>query len=478
MTPHNLRIARNTFFITGASIAQKVISFFYFVLIARGFGVAATGQYFFALSVSTIVSLFVDIGLSHVLIRETARDREHAPAQLQTLLGGKIILSAFAYGVIAVIAFLTVHDAVMTQLILLAGVVMLLDSWNFSLYSILRGYERLGYESIGIVLGQIVTLSVGGAALLLHAPLPWMIGALVAGSASHTLWSTYILWSRLGIRAFPRWDSVRLVSMLRMAIPFGLAGLFGKVYSYADGVLLGYLIDHTHVGWYSVAYKLTFAFQFLPMGFAASLFPAFSGLAKTQPDELGKSFTHSSFVLLYFALPISFGIFSTADLIIPFFYGAAYDAAIPVLQLLIFTVPFLFLTYPIGSLLNATYRQTIWTTMMGISMVINLALNGLLIPQWTMIGAAIAALASQAFLVVAGMVIVSRTAHLDLHEWLHTGIRAVVAVTAMTMVVISAKPYMHLVVLMALGGIVYVAALLVLRLVRIDEIMRLVRHRV
>ena len=64
--------------------------------------------------------------------------------------------------------------------------------------------------------------------------------------------------------------------MIAFALPFALAGIFTKVYSYIDTVLLSSFLGSKAVGYYSIPSKITFAFQFIPMAFSAALFPAMS----------------------------------------------------------------------------------------------------------------------------------------------------------------------------------------------------------
>ena len=55
-------VTKNTSYLTIAYIAQKVLSFFYFVLVARFIGVESLGKYTFALSFTTLFAVFV-VGL-------------------------------------------------------------------------------------------------------------------------------------------------------------------------------------------------------------------------------------------------------------------------------------------------------------------------------------------------------------------------------------------------------------------------------
>ena len=85
-------ITKNAAFMTLASIGQKIISFVYFAIIARNIGEEGTGRYFFALAFTTVFVVFVDLGLTSVLVREAAKTREKIQSYFSTILSVKIIL--------------------------------------------------------------------------------------------------------------------------------------------------------------------------------------------------------------------------------------------------------------------------------------------------------------------------------------------------------------------------------------------------
>jgi len=90
-------VAKNTAFITIASIAQKVISFVYFTLIARNIGAESTGKYILALSFTTIFVVFIDLGLNQVLIREGAKSKDNLQKYLSSVLFTKLFLGVLTY---------------------------------------------------------------------------------------------------------------------------------------------------------------------------------------------------------------------------------------------------------------------------------------------------------------------------------------------------------------------------------------------
>src|SRR3989338_8728064 len=83
------KLARNTTYYTGAMTIQKILAFIYFWFISNNLFPAQLGQYIFALSFTTLFSIFVDLGLSPILIREAAKNQAQANLYLKNVLGLK-----------------------------------------------------------------------------------------------------------------------------------------------------------------------------------------------------------------------------------------------------------------------------------------------------------------------------------------------------------------------------------------------------
>jgi O-antigen/teichoic acid export membrane protein len=191
-------------------------------------------------------------------------------------------------------------------------------------------------------------------------------------------------------------------SFLRAAFPFALAAIFVKVYSYTDAILISKYLGTEAVGMYSVAYKYTYAFQFLPLAFVAALYPGFSELVAKDISALRQLFEQAMRYMALLATPIVFGLWSIASSVV-LLAGEAYEEAGPVLAILVFALLPIFLDYPIGSLLNAAYHQTAKTVIMGLTMIMNVTFNFWLIPFMGVSGAAVSALISFTFMLACGL---------------------------------------------------------------------------
>src|SRR3989338_3989417 len=97
-------IAKNTSYFTLALVLQKVISFTYFVLIARALGPEDLGKYYFAISFASIFSILIDLGLTNVLTREIAKTKDKANAYLGACLAIKLPLSVLTGLLIIILA--------------------------------------------------------------------------------------------------------------------------------------------------------------------------------------------------------------------------------------------------------------------------------------------------------------------------------------------------------------------------------------
>ncbi|MBI5022802.1 MAG: flippase [Candidatus Magasanikbacteria bacterium] len=395
-------IAKNTIFLTSASVAQKIFSFIYFTLLARFIGVENTGLYITALSFSSLFSVLTDLGLNPVLIREGAKDNQNIAKVLGNILTIKLFLVAAAYGVLNLVVYLMGYGADLKELILISGLIMVLDSFSLSFYGALRSLQNLRFESIGVAGGQLMTVIVGFIVLYFKGGVMILLLALASGSLFNALWGLSALIRRYHI--WPRFffTPALLKRIIYYAAPFALAGIFVKVYSYVDVVMLSKMLGSQAVGWYGVAAKITFAFQFIPMAFAASLYPAMSNFFVYDKDRLKMTFEKGMLYLAMLALPIGAGLIAIAGIFVTNVYGASYQSSVLPLQIMAGSLIFSFLGFPIGSLLNACHRQNIQTSAMGATMVINIVMNLILIPWIGIIGSAIAALVGNFLLMLIG----------------------------------------------------------------------------
>ena len=413
-------VAHNTMWLTSSLVAQKVLSFVYFAIVARSLGVEQTGLYVFALAFTALFGIFADFGLTPVVIREVAKESDHSQFspdvkhRLTVSLRLKFVFIVLAALAAVGFAKLLGYEERTVMLVLATSGVMMLDAIHVFAYGILRGIQNLRYEAIGMFGGQLLVVLLGGWVLYSGGSVFMLVGALAVGSGFNVFNAVYHV-ARAGVR-FPgrfgfRFSDIKEV--LVMAWPFAAAGILARGYAQIDIVLLSKISGLSAVGLYAVPAKIVFAFQFIPIALAAALYPAMSRAFVASREKLAKIVHISIVYLMFIAVPLIVILLTMSPFIVTYVFGDAYVSSIILLQILSISMLFGFIDFPIGSLLNATHKQHLQTTSMFITLLVNLGLNLLLIPRYGALGATVAAVAGQTVLFTTGVYFARKTISWD-----------------------------------------------------------------
>jgi O-antigen/teichoic acid export membrane protein len=448
-------IARNTSYFTLALIFQKIISFTYFLLLARALGPDDLGKYYFAISFTTIFAIFIDIGLANVLTREVAKHDE-AAHYLGGVLAIKLPLALLSFLAVAAIVNISGYPQLTKNLVYLSSFCMVLDSFSATFFAFIRGFHNLFFESIGSVLFQVVVLVFGLTALKLNLGLAWQMGALVAASCFFFLYSSFLVAHKWKARIWPQFDKALTINLIKITLPFALFTIFQRFYTYFDSVLLSILAGDRDVGIYQVAFKIIFALQFLPLAFTASLYPSLSAYWVKNREQLAITFERAMSYLIIISLPISFGIIALASKIIILFKAEYADSLWP-LKISIAAIPFMFLTFPIGSLLNACDRQKKNTIIMGIVTAASIILNILLIPHYRALGASLTVFISSCLGFILMLLEVPKIIRCDYNKVGKVFFKALPASIIIAGLTVYLKNFLNIFLVAAVSGIIYFA---------------------
>lgn len=463
-------VTQNTTYLTASYVAQKILSFFYFIMVARFIGVEDLGKYTFALSFTTMFAVFVDWGLTSALIRESAKFADKAKNYLSSILGVKLIFSALIYVVVASLVNVMQYPEITRNLVYIAGFIMVIDQFTLTFWGVFRGQRNLKYEAISVVINQVIILAVGLTVLFLHLPLYYLMLPFILASTFSLLFAIGSLWRVLKLKFSFKFDKKILGLLFKISIPFALIAIFSRIYGYIDSVMLSKLVGDKAVGWYSVAMKIPFALQFIPAALAAAIFPAFSHHYLHDKEQLKYTFDRVMKFLTIIVLPISLGVAVLAKPIILFFYGQEYLPSVEPLSVMMLGLFFVFLNFPLGALLNGCDRQVTNTKLVGITMVINILLNLYLIPQYSFVGASVAFFMSHGFLFIMSLVVAKKIIPYKKRSLLKDFLKAFASATVMGLVLYLLQDNIHVMALIFVGAVIYFLSLYLVRGVKTNEI--------
>jgi len=455
-------IAKNTSYFTFALVLQKIISFTYFTLLARFLGPDDLGKYYFAISFTTIFSIFIDFGVANIITRETAKDSRRIAEYIKNILAVKIIFSFLVLLAVIVTINLLGYSDLVKRLVYLSSICMILDSFTLVFFSFIRGFHNLKYESIGSVIFQAIVMIFGLTVLYRGFNLNWQIGALVAASSFNLLYSGFTAKKYFKISFTPGFDYDILKQLAGITWPFAIFAILQRLYTYFDQVLLSKMAGDAAVGLYQVPFKIIFALQFLPMAFTASLYPAMSKYWAGNREQLSITFERAMNYLIIISLPISIGSIVLADKIILLFKSGFEGAVLP-LQFTMAAVLFIFIGFPIGSLLNACDKQSANTINMFFTLVISIVLNIILIPKFQVVGASITVLVSNIFMVGAGLYWVPKITKYSPKKIIIIFFRSLSSAALMAIIILALKNFMNIFILVAISGFAYFIFLFILK---------------
>ncbi|HQY94885.1 flippase [Caldilinea sp.] len=402
MSKFSRTVARNSAFGMAAHVTIKVISFTFTVLVIRRLGAEIYGQYAAVLAFGAVFVFFADLGLSPYTVREVARlrDRPDGKEQIERLFGSvlglRFLLSLGAAIAIITTAWLTGRPTEMIIGVALGTIGLVIYSVQGATESVLAGHERIDIAAGAQVVHQVTFVLLGTLALLSATGYYGLIFANLAGIILMTL----VCWQgvrRLGVRPTLPMPSLWL-ALLRASIPFGVIGFtLGLSYKF-DTILLNIYAGDTATGYYNSAYNLIFSVLVISNVVNTALYPSLARQSVTRPETLPAIQQRMLRYLLLIALPITVGGSVLAPYMIGFLYGVDYAAAALPLSILIWVIPFMFVTEFLGYVIvvNGAERRVAWA--IALSTTINVGLNVLLIPIYGILAAALLTVFTEAVL--------------------------------------------------------------------------------
>ena len=388
------RIVSNVLFFYSEIIIVNILSFIFIISVARFLGAEEFGKYSFVMAFMSLSILFTDLGLLTFIQREIARNKKLAYQYFNNVLTIKLIVGVLGYLLLLSVYFFTEKSEYLRNLMILSGIIYFLDLLSWTFRALFQAYEQLIYEAVVLAAERIITVGLSFILLSRGYGLIPIFYVLIFGSIISFITFYMITRSRFTpIRL--HFDAKFWKFLIKNSWPFCLTTIFFAIYYRIDTIMLNYFKTYLEVGLYNSAYKLIDGLSFIPKAILVASFPAMSILHSTNPNTLKVLYNRAFKYLFLIGLPISIGTTILAERILAFFYGSQYIQAAIVLQILIWAEAFIFLDYLMGSLLNATNRQVLFTISIGITVLLNVIFNLFLIPAYGMVGAAIATLLAE-----------------------------------------------------------------------------------
>lgn len=388
------KYAANTSWLLLERIIRMLLALLVGVYVVRYLGPNQFGQLSYVQSFIAIFAPLAALGLDGVVTRDLVKFPNRKQALLGTAFWLKILGAGFSLILIVVAEAFTDNTQQDNLFILLLSVGLFFQALSV-IDLFFQSFAQSRYV-VQVQLVQTVISSVVKVALVfVEAPLWLFVASYVFDAICLALGFLFLAKIRGMLDIFRMFDFTDAKHLLRESLPLVFSGLAVALYMRVDQVMLKEMLGNDAVGQFSAALKLSEAWYFIPIAICNSLFPAIvagkSQGEKAYCSRLQKLYDLMVVLSVLVAIPVT--IF--AEPIIHSLYGYAYDEAILVLQIHIWTAPFVFLGVAMSAWLisEGFGKKSLYRTVVGAT--VNIGANLWLIPNYGPSGAAVATLLGQ-----------------------------------------------------------------------------------
>lgn len=384
-----LEFIKNTSWIGVSKILENLLSFIIMILITRRLGAEGLGQYSFIFAFAGIFFIFNDWGLTPLMVRDLAKDKSKMKEYVSNIFTFKLIMLATALIIFTISLFFIGKKELLISL-LLSGVLFSLIKFSQFLLNILIVENNGKNIAIGNITERIITLIIGGIVLYNYNKLSYFIIVLLISQIIKNI----ILYKSISSKDIFKISKEfkKLKVLIKQGTPLLLIGVFTTIYVHIDTVILSYLKGDLITGFYNGPYKLINVTNIIPMTMLTFGFPLISKIISKdnkKTKQILKKIIIASMIIL---IPIVVVVLFFSGEILKIVYNISSLDSSNIFKILIFTCIFIHLTTILGQFIIAANKQNIFSKIACFGAIINIILNFLLIPNFSLYGAGISTL--------------------------------------------------------------------------------------
>ena len=257
-----------------------------------------------------------------------------------------------------------------------------------------------------------------------------------------------------------------------------------QIYTVLDKTMIGLITKQAaEIGYYEQAEKISKMSVAIVTSLSTVMIPRIGHLfAKNEKEQLYKLMYRSYRFTFLVCVPLCIGIATTASNLVPWFFGDGYDQVVDLLRVLSVMVLALGISNITGmQYLIPTKRQKQYTISVTSGAIINLICNSFMIYYWHSMGAAIASILSEFFVVAIQLFLVRN--EISVATILKQGFKYVTAGLIMGVILsieaecFSPKVY-NTILMISTGIIVYGVTLLIMKDEFVYEGVNIIKQRV
>jgi O-antigen/teichoic acid export membrane protein len=288
-------------------------------------------------------------------------------------------------------SFFITPDPVIQKVIWILAVYISISNFGIIIYAFLRARQKMEYEAGAKILQALILVGIGFFILFKFPSIENIsYGYLFANLMALIFILTFFHFRVSSLNL--NWDKNIWQKFFRFSWPLGLAYVFSAVFVNVDSVIMGSWGQFTEAGWYNAVHRIVGLTTLPAMLIFTSFYPVLSKLLKESKEKLQKVWNYYLESMIILATPIAVGGLVLAPKIVYSFFGQSFGPSILAFQILIFMagINFLYNPYILILIVSNQQKKYLWVSL--IAAVTNTILNLILIPYYSLYGAAFVAL--------------------------------------------------------------------------------------
>lgn len=392
------RAARNVGALVIASIISKGALFVWQLALFAMLGVGDYGIYGTVGGLMVIGGSITGFGMSLIAIRDVAREPSKAGRYWSAMLFWQTALALLAY--IGINAFSAVYDETLRAFVALAGINLFIDLFGNTGYDLLLSREDMVKTSAVEIAHILLRIGLSLLALWLGWGLLGIYGAAILSGGLRSI-ALFGLNLRAGIRpVFPIERDIRLPMLINSA-PLAISAILTVAYQQTDKLMTTGILGVEGTGYLTVAFMINFGIiEVLSVTVLVAAYPMLSRYyGAGQDPRFGFMIEKLALFTIVMALPMALVVSMLSLDVITALFGAENAASARILSILIWYTAITMVANIFSQGLLVQNRQRLLLGIRASGLLLNIALNAILLASWgDPRGAAVASVISETLL--------------------------------------------------------------------------------
>jgi len=453
------QVAHNMFYQIGGKIFSTIFGLAALAIMTRYLGQEGFGGYTTIVSFLQFFGILVDFGLTLTTVQMISEPK----ADENKIISNIFTLRFFSAIIFLGLAPITVLFFPYSPTLKIGVAITTLSFFFIALNQVLIGLfqKHLSMWKVAIAenVGRIILIALVTFAAWSGRGLLSIMWAVILGSAANFF--VNFIFSLKYVRIKFSFDWQIWKEIYHRSWPIGLSIIFNLIYLKADVIILSLTRSQAEVGLYGASYRVLDVLTTFPMMFAGLILPVLTASwAEKKLEKFQRVIQKSFDFLVIIIIPIIFGTFFLGERLMSLIAGPAFVLSGAILKILILAAGMIFIGTLFGHLVVAIKKQRAMIWGYASVAIISLIAYIIFIPKYSYWAAAWVTVFSEGAIAFLTFFVVWRSTHLTLQKnvfW-----KSILASLIMSFI-IYLMIHINLLILIAIGALIYFATLYLLR---------------